>query len=77
MNANHDRITIDPQVCHGKPTVRGMRWPVEVILDMLGSGMTTEDIISDHPELQKEDIIACLKYARMSVSGQTFQFGNS
>ncbi|HKK40296.1 MAG TPA: DUF433 domain-containing protein [Cryomorphaceae bacterium] len=73
MNSN--RITIDPQICHGKPIVRGMRWPVEVILDMLGSGMTPDEIISDHPELDKEDILACLKYARLLVSGQSFQFG--
>jgi len=50
-----------------------MRWPVEVILDMLSSGMTSEQIIKDHPELEKEDIIACLNYARLSVSGETYQ----
>lgn len=47
-----------------------MRWPVEVILDMLGSGMTVEGIISDHPELEKDDILACLQYAKLSLSGQ-------
>lgn len=72
MNAKK-RITIDPAICHGKPIVRGMRWPVEVILDMLSSGMTSEQIIKDHPELEKEDIIACLNYARLSVSGETYQ----
>jgi len=64
-----DRITTDPEICHGKPIVRGMRWPVEVILDLLGSGMSTEEIISDHPELEKEDILACLQYAKLSLSG--------
>lgn len=59
-----DRITIRPDICHGKPCIRGMRWPVEVILDMLGSGMTHEDILSDQPELEKEDILAAINYAR-------------
>ena len=75
MDTNLERITIDPSICHGKPIVRGMRWPVEVILDMLSSGMTIEQIIEDHPELEREDIIACLNFARISVSGQT-QVGN-
>lgn len=76
MNSNIKRITIDPEICHGKPIIRGMRWPVEVILDMLGSGMTAEKIIKDHPELEKDDIIACLNYARRSVSGEALQFAN-
>ena len=62
------RITLDPEICHGKPCIRGMRWPVEVILDMLGAGMTTEEIIKDHPDLEKEDIIACISYAGSIVS---------
>ncbi len=57
-----ERISIDPEVCHGKPCIRGMRWPVEVILDMLGSGMSTEEIIENHPELEKDDILASLGY---------------
>lgn len=63
------RITINPDVCHGKPTVRNMRWPVEVILDMLGSGMEIAEILEDHPELEKEDILASLYYAKLSISG--------
>lgn len=46
---------------HGKPTIRNMRWTVEIILDMLGSGMTIPEILEDHPELEKEDILACLQ----------------
>ena len=57
------RITINKEICHGKPCVRGMRWPVEVIIDMLGSGMTIDEIIEDHPELEMKDILACLKIA--------------
>ncbi|MCP3928532.1 MAG: DUF433 domain-containing protein [Bacteroidetes bacterium] len=65
-----ERITIHPDICHGKPCIRGMRWPVEVILDLLGSEMTMAEILEDHPELEKEDILACLNYARLLVSGQ-------
>lgn len=68
-----ERITIDPNICHGKPCVRGMRWPVEVILDMLGSGMNIEEILNDHEELEKEDILACLQYAKLSLSGQNIK----
>ncbi|MBU0489685.1 MAG: DUF433 domain-containing protein [Bacteroidetes bacterium] len=64
-----DRISINNQICHGKPCVRNMRWPVEVIIDMLGSGMSTEAIIEDHPELEKEDILACLHFAKLYLSG--------
>ena len=58
-----DRITISPDICHGKPCVRNMRWPVEVTVDLIASGMSFDDIISDHPELGKNDILAALAYA--------------
>ncbi len=48
MNTLLSRITIKPEICHGKPCIRGMRWPVEVVIDMLGSGMSVEDILNDH-----------------------------
>lgn len=47
-----------------------MRWPVEVIMDMLGSGMTTDEILEDHQELEKEDILASLNFAKLYLSGQ-------
>ena len=68
-----ERITINPEVCHGKPCVRGMRWPVEVIIDMLGAGMSFDDILEDHPELEREDILACLSYAKVLVSGRSLR----
>lgn len=68
-----NRITIDSQICHGKPCVRGMRWPVEVVIDMLGSGMSIEEILDDHPELEKEDIFASLQYAKLSLSGHNIK----
>jgi uncharacterized protein (DUF433 family) len=59
-----ERITIDPEICHGKPTIRGLRYPVESILELLSSGMTIEDILSDYEDLQREDILAALDFAR-------------
>ena len=66
-----NRITINPDVCFGKPCIRGMRWPVAVILDPLGSGMSFSEIIQDHPELDKEDIMAALQYAKLTSSGKS------
>lgn len=63
METNLTRITIDQNICHGKPTIRGLRYPVESILELLASGMTYEEILSDFPDLEKEDILACLQYA--------------
>ncbi len=62
------RITIDPAICHGKPRIRGMRWPVETILDLLSSGMSTDKILEDHEELEREDILASLSYAKLLVA---------
>jgi len=58
-----ERITVDSNICHGKACIRHMRWPVEVIVDLIASGMSFDDIISDHPELGKNDILAALAYA--------------
>ncbi len=71
-----ERITINPEILHGKPSIRGMRWSVEMIIDMLGSGMDIKEIIEEHPELEKEDILASLKFARMYLSGQQLQNSN-
>lgn len=57
------RITLNPDICHGKPTIRNMRYPVSMILDLLSAGMTTEEIIADYPALEAKDIQACLLYA--------------
>ena len=57
------RITIDPNICHGKPVIRGLRYPVEVILELLSSGMTFEDILADYEDLERDDILAALAYA--------------
>ena len=57
------RITINPKICFGKPTIRNMRYPVEMILDLLSAGMTTEELLEDYPDLEKKDISACLHFA--------------
>ena len=58
-----DRITIDPELCHGKPCIRGLRYPVEMILELLSGDMSTEEILRDYEDLNKEDIKACLLFA--------------
>ena len=58
-----ERITIDPRVCHGKPCIRGLRYPVEMILELLSGDMTPAGIVADYPDLVAEDIQACLLYA--------------
>ena len=66
-----NRITIDPTVCHGKPTIRGSRLMVATILELLSAGMTHAELIVDYPALQEEDIRACLAYATRLAN---FQF---
>jgi uncharacterized protein (DUF433 family) len=63
MNTSIDRITINPEVCHGKPTIRNMRYPVEMILDLLSSGMTVSEIMEDYPTIENTDIMACVTFA--------------
>ncbi|MCL4706896.1 DUF433 domain-containing protein [bacterium] len=58
-----ERITIDPDICHGKPCIRGLRYPVEMILELLGSGMKTEKILADYDDFEHEDIRAALVFA--------------
>ena len=58
-----DRITIDPDVCHGKPCIRGLRYPVESLLELLAGGMSIEELLGDYEDLQREDILAALSYA--------------
>jgi uncharacterized protein (DUF433 family) len=57
------RITINPEICHGKPTIRGLRYPVEMVLELLSAGMSASDILADYSDLEAEDITAVLEYA--------------
>ncbi|MFN3840592.1 MAG: DUF433 domain-containing protein [Cyclobacteriaceae bacterium] len=68
-----ERITIDAEICHGKPSIRGMRYPVELILDLLASGMTHEEILKDYPSLEELDILACLAYASKLTKVKSYQ----
>ncbi|MEM6264528.1 MAG: DUF433 domain-containing protein [Bacteroidota bacterium] len=70
------RITVNPEICHGKPCIRGMRWPVKVILDMMIAGMSPKEILADHPELEMEDLLASLEYAKLLVSGRFLPSAN-
>ena len=63
MESLIERITINPDTCHGKPTIRNMRYPVEMILDLLSSGMTWVEIMEDYPSIEEDDIRACLLFA--------------
>ncbi|WP_373511073.1 DUF433 domain-containing protein [Persicitalea sp.] len=58
-----DRITINSDICHGKPTIRGLRYPVENMLELMASGMSHEEILDDYEDLEKEDLWACLLFA--------------
>jgi len=57
------RITVNADICHGKPTIRNMRYPVEMIMELLSSGMTWKEIMKDFPAIVEDDIRACLLYA--------------
>lgn len=58
-----ERIVIDPEICHGKPVLRGLRYPVETILELMSSGMSFEEILEDYPDLEREDLLAALVFA--------------
>ena len=61
-------ITINPEICHGKPTVRGLRHPVESLLEYLAAGDTTDEILSEFPDREKEDFQACILFATRSLT---------
>jgi uncharacterized protein (DUF433 family) len=65
------RITVDPEICHGKPCIRGLRYPVETILEYLAGGDTTEKLLKQFPDLEREDIQACHDFARQMLSAKT------
>lgn len=58
-----DRITINPNVCNGKPTLRNKRITVQTVLEFLSAGETTDEILRQYPSLELEDIMACLQFA--------------
>lgn len=64
------RITSDPAICHGQPTVRGMRYPVETLLELLSAGMTVEDVLADYPDLERDDLLAALEFGALAAGRQ-------
>ena len=66
-----DRIKIDPGVCEGKPTIRGMRITVDFVLKLLGDGYNAEDIVREYPELEREDVYQAAKYGAWLASEKT------
>jgi uncharacterized protein (DUF433 family) len=65
-----DRVTSDPEVCHGQPTVRGLRYTVESLLELLSAGMTVDEVLEDYPDLERDDLLAALEFAAVTVGRQ-------
>ncbi len=70
------RITIDPAVCHGKSTIRGLRYPVETILDYLSGGDSFEEVLAEFPDLERADLQACIQFTSQSLKLPTFGSGS-
>jgi len=65
------RITVDPELCHGKPCIRGLRYPVESILEYLAGGDTVEQVLAEFPDLERDDILACLEFSRRMLAAKS------
>lgn len=61
-----DRITADPAICHGKPTIRGLRYPVASLLELLASDMTIAEVLVDYPDLEREDLLAAIEFGALT-----------
>ncbi len=61
------RITIDPEICHGKPTIRSLRYPVESVLEYLSGGDSFDDVLAEFPDLERDDLRACIEFANQSL----------
>lgn len=69
------RITTDSTICHGQPVIRGLRYPVSTILELLAAGMTRDEILDDFPDLEAADIVAALEYGALTAGRhQTLPF---
>lgn len=71
MQSNLERLTMNPVICHGKPTIRGLRYPVENILELMALGMTIEELLEDYLDLEREDFLVCLNYAARLASSKS------
>ena len=68
-----NRITADPEILGGKPIVRGMRIPADLVLSLLAQGVSQEEILEDYPELEPEDIRACIAYAQAVIANDSIE----
>ncbi|HWF60171.1 MAG TPA: DUF433 domain-containing protein [Nitrospira sp.] len=73
MSRDHllSRITVDPELCHGKPCIRGLRYPVESILEYLAGGDSVEQVLAEFPDLERDDILACLEFSRKMLAAKS------
>ena len=67
---NHPRIAINKEICHGKPCIKGTRIPVYLILEMIEYGLSFEQVLEEYPHITKEDIQACLKFAKTIINNE-------
>ena len=65
-----DRITSSPEICHGQPTVCGLRHTVESLLELLSAGMSVDEVLKDHPDLERDDVLAALEFAAVTAGRQ-------
>jgi len=68
-----DRITVNPEVCGGRPVIRGLRITVDFVLKLLGDGLNADQIIAQHPELELDDVLQAAKYAAWLASETSVQ----
>ena len=71
----NDRITIDPNICHGQACIKGTRIPVHQIIGMLANGNSIEELLKEYPSLTRDDILACLDYAASLAEEQVTPIG--
>ncbi len=65
------RITVDPEICHGKPCIRGLRYPVAAMLEYLAGGDSVDDLLAQFPDLEREDILACMEFSRRMLAAKS------
>ena len=70
-----ERITTDPDICHGQPAVRHLRYPVQMLLELMSSGMTVDEILADYADLERDDLLAALEFGALTAGGQRLPLG--